>query len=75
MDRTVLPGNPAGKAADGVVDAVVPANMALSQGSRVSKDNKGFPRKVDSRARAGKAVDLAADVLTGKSSAVNVTDQ
>ncbi|MGE5113605.1 MAG: hypothetical protein ACM3JB_22305 [Acidobacteriaceae bacterium] len=75
MDRTVLPGNPAGEAADGVVDAVDPASMVLSQGSRVNKDNRDFPRRVDSRGRGGKAVDLEAVVLTGKNSAANITDQ
>jgi hypothetical protein len=75
VDRTVLPGNPAGEAAGGVVDAVDPASMVLSQGSRVSKDNRDFPRKVDSRDKAGKTVDLVADVRTGRNSAVNVTDQ
>ncbi len=39
MDRTVLPGNPVGEAADGVVGAGDRASMADSQAGRVNKDS------------------------------------
>ncbi len=39
MDRTVLPGNPVGEAADGVVGVEDRASMADSQVGRVNKDS------------------------------------
>ncbi len=67
MDRTVLPGNPAEEAADGVVGAEDRANTADSLG-RVSKDSgKGAIRP---RAAARTAITAGSRVaLTGKSSA------
>lgn len=63
MDRTVLPGNPAGEAADGVVGAEDRASTALSQ-VKDSKDNSGRadnrPRVADKIvAMAGRAVPTA----------------
>jgi hypothetical protein len=70
VDRTVLPGNPAGEAADGVVGAEDRARMALKQG-RGSRDNSG---RADSRPRAAdKIVAMAGRAVPiGKNSADSV---
>jgi hypothetical protein len=75
VDRTVPPVNPEGEAADGVVDAVDRANMALSRikASRVNRVSRASSihvpdRASTRRAREARAVDTAdPPVLTAKS--------
>jgi len=74
VDRTVPPVNPEGEAADGVVDAVDRANMALSRikASRVNRVSRASSihvpdRASTRRAREARAVDTAdPPVLTAK---------
>lgn len=72
MDRTVLPGNPAGEAADGVAGAEDRASTALSlvKDSRDNRDNNG---RADSRPRAADKTVAMADraVPIGRSSVGN----
>lgn len=67
MDRTVLPGNPAGEAADGVAGAEDRASTALP---RVSSRDKDSGREASRHRVADKIVATAGQAVpTGKNSA------
>lgn len=67
MDRTVLPGNPAGEAADGAVGVEDRASMADSQAGKANQDSG----RGASRPRAAGRIAIMAGVPTGRNSAGN----
>lgn len=70
MDRTVLPGNPAGEAADGVVGAEDRASTADSP-HRVSKDKDSGRGASRPRVAAKIAAMAGQDVPTARNSVVS----
>ena len=71
MDRTVLPGNPAGEAADGAVGVEDRASTADSRAGRANKDSG----RGASRARVADRIAIMAGVPTGRNSAGNAWDR
>ncbi len=67
MDRTVLPGNPGGEAADGVVGAEDRASTADSLG-RVNRDRDNGRVAIKPRAADRTAITVGQDARIGRSS-------
>jgi hypothetical protein len=71
VDRTVLPGNPAGEAADGAVGVEGRASMADSRAGRANKDNG----RGGSRPRVADRIAITGGVLTGRNSVGSAPDR